>query len=117
MPARRANPESYERARHLRQESTPAERKLWAVLRGSQLHGVKFRRQHPIGKFIVDFCSPGEKLIIELDGSQHFDQQQYDQSRTEFLECQGYRLIRFWNNAVMSDMDAVVRAIEDALKD
>jgi very-short-patch-repair endonuclease len=71
MPARRANPESYERARYLRQELTLAERRLWAVLRSTQLNGVKFRRQHPIGKFIVDFCAPGKKLIIELDGSQH----------------------------------------------
>ena len=84
-------------------------------MRGRQLSGFKFRRQHPIGAFIVDFYCPSEKLIIELDGSQHFDTQEYDQSRTEFLESQGYRLIRFWNDAVMHDLDAVMCAIDEAL--
>jgi len=115
MPPRRATPKSYERARQLRQELTPAERKLWNALRGRQLSGFKFRRQHPIGVFIVDFCCPAEKLIIELDGSQHLHSQEYDQSRTEFLESQGYRLIRFWNDAVMNDLDAVIYAIDEAL--
>jgi very-short-patch-repair endonuclease len=98
-------------------ELTPEEQKLWEVLRGSKFKGVKFRRQHAIGKFIVDFCSPGKKLIIELDGSQHHDQHEYDQIRTDYLESQGYRLMRFWNTAVMNDMEAVLRAIGDALTD
>jgi very-short-patch-repair endonuclease len=71
MPPKRANPKGYERARALRKELTPAERKLWAYLRGDKLNGISFRRQHAIGNYIVDFVSIKEKLIIELDGSQH----------------------------------------------
>ena len=68
MPPKRANPKSYERARALRREPTPAEKKLWAYLRGDKLNGVNFRRQHAIGNFIVDFVSVKRKLVIELDG-------------------------------------------------
>ena len=100
MPPRRANPKSYQRARALRKELTPAERKLWSVLRGNQLNGVSFRRQHAIGNYIVDFVSIKHKLIIELDGSHHLEQAEYDEERTGYLESQGYRVIRFWNMVV-----------------
>lgn len=116
MPPRRTNPTGYEVARKLRKEPTPAERKLWAYLRGNKLHGVNFRRQHAIGRYVPDFCSVREKLIIELDGSQHLEQEQYDDERTKYLESQGYRVIRFWNNQVMNDIEAVVRAITIALE-
>ena len=102
-------------AGEFRKEPTPAEQKLWSYLRGNHLNGVKFRRQHAIGKFIVDFCFPREKLIIELDGGQHLDMQEYDQGRTENLESRGYRVIRFWNSAVMDDLDGVIRFIENEL--
>ena len=89
MPrTQRSNPKTKHRAIKLRKELTPAERKLWALLRNDQL-GVNFRRQHAIGKYIPDFCSPKAKLIIELDGSQHLEQEEYDQPRTEYLEEQG----------------------------
>lgn len=117
MPARRATPKGYENARKLRKELTPAERKLWAYLRGDKLEGINFRRQHAIGNYIVDFCSPKAKLIIELDGSQHLEQQEYDKERTQFLESQGYKVIRFWNNQVMNEMDGVILAIIHALEE
>ena len=103
------------RAGGLRRESTPAERKLWAYLRGDKLHGVNFRRQHAIGNFIVDFVSIKNKLVIELDGSQHIEQAEYDIERTKYLESQGYTVIRFWNNQVENDFNEVIRAIELAL--
>ena len=85
MPPRRANPKGYERARKLRKELTPAEQKLWAYLRGNNLHGVNFRRQHAIGNYIVDFVSIRNKLVIELDGSQHLEQEEHDTERTQYL--------------------------------
>jgi len=117
MPPKRANPQGYERARHLRKEPTLAERKLWAYLRGNKLNWVNFRRQHAIGNFIVDFVSIKRRLVIELDESQNFEQEEYDVERTKCLESQGYKVIRFWNNQVMNDIEGVFRAIETALND
>lgn len=105
------------RAGELRKELTPAERKLWAVLKNEQLLGIKFRRQHAIGKYIPDFCAVQEKLIIELDGSQHLNQQEYDAERTKYLEAQGYKVIRFWNNQIMNDMNGVILAITFAIEE
>jgi very-short-patch-repair endonuclease len=116
MPPKRANPKGYERAHQLRKELTPAEKKLWAYLRGDKLNGVSFRRQHAIGNYIVDFVSIKRKLIIELDGSQHLEQGEYDLERSTYLESQGYKVIRFWNNDVMNDINGVIRAIEHGLK-
>jgi len=96
----RSNPKSKHRPVELRKEMTPAERKLWLHLRNDQL-GVKFRRQHAIGPYIPDFCSPKAKLIIELDGGQHLEQEEYDQKRTEYLEEQGYKVIRFCFGTMM----------------
>ena len=112
MPPKRAKPKAYERARALRKELTPAERKFWYVLRGNKLNGVSFRRQHAIGNYIVDFVSIKKKLIIELDGSQHLEQTEYDEERTKYLESQGYKVIRFWNNQIEREMDGVIRVIE-----
>lgn len=98
----------------LRKESTPAEQKLWSRIRNNQL-GVTFRRQHAIGKYIPDFCSPNARLIIEVDGSQHLEQEQYDNERTAYLESKGYTVLRFWNKDVMKDMDSVIRAIIQAV--
>src|ERR1044071_5183877 len=103
MPRKpRSNPPTMQNAIKLRKESTLAEQKLWSRIRNDQL-GVTFRRQHAIGKYIPDFCSPKTKLIIELDGSQHLEQEQYDNERTKYLESQGYKVIRFWNKDVMND--------------
>ena len=101
----------------LRRELSLAEGKLWAYLRGDKLNGVNFRRQHAIGNYIVDFVSIKRKLVIELDGSQHLEQADYDVERTEYLESQGYKVVRFWNNQVMNDINGVIRAIELVLND
>src|SRR6266487_6629384 len=111
MPPRRTTPKGYEHARRLRKEPTPAEIKLWARLRGNKLNGVSFRRQHAIGNYVPDFCSPKAKLIIELDGSQHLEQEQYDKERTKYLESQGYKVVRFWNNEVIKEIENVIRAM------
>lgn len=78
--------------------------------------GVNFRRQHAIGKTIPNFCSPKAKLIIELDGSQHLEQEEYDLERTKYLESQGYKVIRFWNDDVMNNIEGVILAIMLALE-
>jgi adenine-specific DNA-methyltransferase len=106
----RSNPKTKHRAIELRKESTPAERKLWSRIRNDRL-GATFRRQHAIGKYIPDFCSPKAKLIIEMDGSQHSDQVEYDEERTKYFETMGHKVIRFWNKDVIKDIDNVIRAI------
>lgn len=98
-------------ARMLRKNQTDAERLLWHRLRNRQLLGVKFRRQVPIGQYIADFASLEIKLIIELDGSQHFETQQADEFRTGFLQREGYKVIRVWNNDVLLRTETVLEAI------
>jgi very-short-patch-repair endonuclease len=117
MPPKRANPKSYELAHQLRSEPTPAEQRLWLVLRGDKLNGIRFRRQHALGKYVIDFVSVKSKLAIELDGSQHLEQSEYDLQRAAYLESLGYKVIRFWNNQVMNDIEGVMISIEAALKD
>lgn len=78
---------------------------------------VHFRNQHAIGNYIVDFCAPRKKLIIELDGSQHLEQEEYDKERTAFLESKGYRVLRFWNNDVMNNIESMLGVIWDVLKE
>ncbi|MBM3124612.1 MAG: endonuclease domain-containing protein [Chloroflexi bacterium] len=109
MPVQRTKPTGYKRARALRKELTPAERKLWACLRGNKLMGSSFRRQHAIGKYIADFCSIKDKLVIELDGSQHLEQEEYDEERTEYFRSKGYKVLRFWNHQVMNDIEGVIK--------
>ena len=108
-------PETYKRASELRNNPTPAEIKLWQVLRKHQRMNARFRRQHPIHPYAVDFCAPRLKLIIEVDGGQHMDQKEYDRQRTIYLESKGYRVLRFWNSEVMKDLNAVVIAIEEVI--
>ncbi len=110
----RSSPSIRHRAIELRKESTPAEARLWSCLRKDQL-GVTFRRQHAIGPYIADFCAPSRKLIIELDGSQHLDQEESDAERTAFLASKGYRVLRFWNNEVMNKITDVMRLILEEL--
>lgn len=115
MPPPRTTPKGYARAHQLRKRLTPAEQKLWTALRDNQL-GVSFRRQHAIGPYIADFCCIKQKLIIELDGSQHIEQAGYDQARTAYLSQQGYRVLRFWNHEVTSNPDGVINAILQVLE-
>ncbi|MBI1892556.1 MAG: endonuclease domain-containing protein [Candidatus Rokubacteria bacterium] len=104
-----------ERARRLRRDQTEAERKLWARLRDRQLNGAKFRRQHPIGSFIVDFCCPERGLVVELDGGQHAVQAEADRRRTAILVQLGYQVLRFWDNEVIKETGAVLERIAQAL--
>jgi|SRR3972149_8219256 len=116
MPARRTAPRGYANSNVLRKNPTPAERKLWSVLRNNQLMGVKFRRQHAVGRYVVDFCSIKKKLVIELDGSGHLESEDHDIERTKFLNQKGYRVIRFWNDQVMNDLESVISVIMDNLE-
>jgi very-short-patch-repair endonuclease len=93
---------------------TDSERKLWSALRGEQL-GVKFRRQHPLGNYIADFACLDPQLIIELDGSQHADQQTYDARRDEFFRAQGFAVLRFPTNEPLRNLAGVLSAILDRL--
>src|SRR5262245_48292532 len=101
-------PTSRDRARHLRRDQTDAERKLWARLRDRQLFGAKFRRQHPIGRFVADFCCAERLLVVELDGGQHATQREADRRRSDFFAAKGYRVIRFWDHEVLQEADAVL---------
>src|SRR3990172_5707339 len=109
MPPRRSNPKTMHQAGELRLNQTLEEAKLWSRLRAHRLAGIGFRRQHAIGTFIVDFCAPKEKLIIEVDGSQHIDLEEYDQERTAFLQSQGYHVIRFTNDYVRENVETGLR--------
>jgi very-short-patch-repair endonuclease len=111
MPPKATTPKMQHRAGELRQNQTEAEAKLWSRLRAHRMAGVQFRRQHAIGNYIVDFCSPRRKIVIELDGSQHLDQADYDLERTQYLQSLGYRVVRFWNNDVLNNTEAVLHAI------
>ncbi len=105
-----------ERARRLRRNSTDAERKLWSQLRNSQLDGYKFRRQQPIGFYIADFVCEQAGLIVELDGGQHAETIEADARRTAYLNQRGYRVRRFWNIDVMTNMEGVITVILDDLQ-
>ena len=109
------NLQGKERRRLLRKNSTPQELKLWLHLKNKSL-GCKFRRQQGIGNFIVDFCCPSERLIIEIDGSQHVENEPYDEKRTKYLESLGYKVIRFWNNEINDNIESVVDKIKDFLE-
>ncbi len=104
------------RARMLRRNQTDVEKKLWGFLRDRRLFGLKFRRQHPIGKYVVDFCCLEKRVIIELDGGQHARQSIRDSSRTNDLENEGFRVVRFWNNQIMENPQGVLEKIVLALE-
>ena len=115
MPSKRSTPKIMHRAGENRKEPSPAEVKLWAYLRYLRKDGVHFRRQHAIGPYITDFCAPRSKLIIEVDGSQHLDQEEYDAGRTEFLVSRCFHVLRFWNSDVMNKISDVMGVILDEL--
>ena len=102
----------------LRNDATPAERKLWMALKQSQLGDYKFRRQHSVGRYIVDFYCPSERLAIELDGDSHFtdEAREYDRERTAFLNTLNIRVLRFHNTDVYENLDAVCDRILEELK-
>ncbi len=106
-------PESLERARELRKGDTAAERRLWERLRGRRLNGLKFVRQLPVGPYFADFVCRDAKLIVEVDGVTHSSDEElrYDAARTEFLEGQGYRVMRVWNVEVLGNLDGVLETI------
>ena len=103
------------KARELRKNLTETERFLWKHLRLRQLCGFKFRRQHPIGKYVADFVCLERRLIIELDGGQHSEQVAYDLERSTWLEAQGFSVLRFWNDQVFNDIETVKEVIVEAL--
>ncbi|HMN54796.1 MAG TPA: DUF559 domain-containing protein [Sphingopyxis sp.] len=105
------------RSRELRLNATEAERRLWQQISARKIAGVRFNRQFPIGPFICDFVSRTAKLVIEVDGGQHAVDVTKDEARTAYLEAQGYRVIRFWNNDVLDRIEGVVSEIERALAD
>ena len=114
----RTSPEMQARARELRREMTPAEKKLWAHIRFGQLDGAHFRRQHAVDRFIVDFFCARAKLVVEVDGDSHVAQVDYDAARTEWLsEQKHYRVIRFTNDDVHHNLEAVLEVILQALQE
>jgi very-short-patch-repair endonuclease len=101
-------------ARQLRRAMTPAEQRLWFYLRRRQLGGCRFRRQHPIGSFVVDFACIERCCVVEVDGSQHLDSER-DQAREAWLRRQGFRVLRYWNHDVLERTEQVLAAILEAL--
>jgi very-short-patch-repair endonuclease len=106
-----------ERSKRLRRGATKAEKMLWFHLRCEQL-GYRFRRQQPIGRYIADFACLERRLLIELDGGHHGNPRQlaYDEERTQWLESQGFRIVRFWNTTVFQELEGVVEAIAEELE-
>ncbi len=102
-------------AKQLRHNSTDAERLLWSRLRTHRLNGYKFKRQAPLGPYIVDFACFEEKLVVELDGGQHAEAAGKDRQRDRWLEEQGFRVLRFWNNEVFGNLEGVLTRILEAL--
>ncbi|GIK41173.1 MAG: hypothetical protein BroJett011_50060 [Chloroflexota bacterium] len=107
------HPEMIARAKELRRPLTPQEAKLWQCLKGKQFFGLKFRRQHPLHQFILDFYCHEKRLVIEIDGESHAElaHQRYDQARTEWLEQHGLRVIRFQNREVDGNLEGVLDEI------
>lgn len=102
-------------ARQLRRALTPEEQRLWYLLRSRRFAHYKFRRQHPVGNYILDFACCQARLAIELDGGQHDEQQSYDLRRTEWLHQHGWEVLRFWNNDLWMNESAVLERILEAL--
>jgi very-short-patch-repair endonuclease len=103
-------------AREFRREPTEPERRLWTRLRRRQIDGLHFRRQMPIGPYIVDFACGERRLVIEVDGETHGASGAYDDARSVYLEQRGWRVLRFWNNDVIGNLDGVIERILEALQ-
>ncbi|MFZ5738580.1 MAG: endonuclease domain-containing protein [Pseudomonadota bacterium] len=117
QPSWNVSPSQRRHARELRKKSTDAERLMWGELRDKQLNGFSFKRQVPIGPYIADFACHSVKLVVELDGGQHFsdDGERADAARTAAIEARGFRVIRFSNAEVMSNRAGVLQSIADVL--
>jgi adenine-specific DNA-methyltransferase len=110
----RKPPRLTQHARDMRKVPSKAENSLWLVLRNRQVDGLKFRRQHVLGSYIADFFCAEQHLVVELDGDTHASQEPYDLQRTQWMESQGFRVMRFTNFDVLENLDAVVEAIRNA---
>ena len=108
------NGQKRDRARELRRDMTPAERKLWQVLKGRHLDGHRFRRQHPMGPYIADFACLESGVVIEVDGGQH-DESEEELRRDRFMEAKGFKVLRFWNNEIMANLEGVGSVIAQRL--
>jgi len=104
-------------AKSLRQQMTDAERLLWRHLRNRGLGGWKFRRQYPVGPFVVDFICLEKNIVIEVDGGQHAEREELDLQRSAYLNKMGYKVLRFWNNEVLQETEAVLNSIFTILSD
>ena len=111
-----ADAETFKKAKQLRLNMTKSEQLLWERLKGKQVLGLKFRRQHPINIFIVDFYCHEAKLIIEIDGGIHLSQKDYDQERTKDFEMYGLQVIRFFNSKVENDIEGVISKITEKIQ-
>ena len=105
-----------DKSKQLRKQMTPEELRLWYLLRGRRFYGYKFRRQMPIGTYIVDFACFKAKLIVELDGGQHQEKKAYDLRRTTFLNANGWDVLRFWNNEFRANEEEVMMVILQQLQ-
>lgn len=105
------------RCRKLRKNASDAEQLLWIVLRNRQIANAKFRRQFPLLNFILDFYSPDVKLAIEVDGGQHLDQAEYDHERTRLPKQRGILVLRFWNDEVLTKLEAVINVIGEVVQE
>ncbi len=110
-------PVSNELVRHLRRNMTDAERQLWRHLRLKQMGGWKFRRQHPVGNYVLDFVCIETGLAVEVDGGQHAKNHEADAARSDWLKQQGITVLRFWNHEVLQDIETVKSVIWSALQD
>ena len=108
---KRTTSKIFHRAQELRHNKTPEEEKLWSRLRNHQLDGIGFRQQHAVGNYIVDFCAPRKKLVVELDGSQHLEIVESDEERTAFLNSKGYKVVRFFNYEINENIEGVLKRI------
>ena len=105
-----------QRARSLRQNMTEVERRIWQMLRSHQMAGYRFRRQVPIGRYIADFVCHETRLIVKIDGGQHDRASPQEAERSGFLQSEGYRILRFWNNEVLANLDGVYETLATELR-
>ena len=108
--------DALQKARALRGQQTDAEKRLWSRLRRKQVAGARFRRQMPVGPYIVDFACPSARLIVEVDGGQHGSDSKPDTRRDAWFHARGWRVLRFWNNQVLAETDSVVDEIYRAVR-
>ena len=116
MPHQAVPPAKRSFAKRLRRDMTEAEERLWQELRDRRLDGIKFRRQAPVGRFVADFLCAEAMLIVEIDGSQHADSE-HDRLRDAELKARGFRVLRFWNDDVLREMDSVCDTIIAYVRD